>query len=42
MLNFMRHFRESAIAVVKEFGMAEGNLVTKNACSGVKEYATDM
>ena len=37
-----RHSRESAIAVVKEFGMAEGNFVTKNALSVVKEIATEM
>ena len=37
-----RHSRESAIAVGKEFGMAEGNFVTKNARSEVKEFATKM
>ena len=34
--------RESAIAVRKEFGMAEGNLVTKNARSEVTKFATEM
>ena len=37
-----RHSKKSAIAVVKEFGMAEGNFVTKNARSEVKEFATEM
>ena len=37
-----RHSRESAIAVGKEFGMAEGNFVTKNARSEVKEFAIKM
>ena len=37
-----RHSRESAIAVGKEFGMAESNFVTKNARSEVKEFATEM
>ena len=37
-----RHSRERAIAVVKEFGMAEGNFVTTNVRSGVKEFATEM
>ena len=37
-----RHSRESAIAVGKEFGMAEGNFVTKNARSEVKEFTTKM
>ena len=37
-----RHSKESAIAVGKEFGMAESNFVTKNARSEVKEFATEM
>ena len=37
-----RHFKESAIAVVKEFGMAEGNFTTNNARSDVKEFAIEM
>ena len=35
-------FQKSAVAVGKEFGMAEGNFVTKNARSEVKEFATEM
>ena len=35
-------FQKSAVAVGKEFGIAEGNLVTKNARSKVKEFATEM
>ena len=35
-------FQKSAIAVGKEFGMAEGNFVTKNGRSEVKELATEM
>ena len=35
-------FQKSAVAVGKEFGMAEGNLVKKNARSEVKELATEM
>ena len=37
-----RHSRESAIAIMKEFRMAEGNFVTKNARSEVKIFATEM
>ena len=37
-----RHSKKSAVAVGKEFGMAEGNFVTKNARSEVKEFATEM
>ena len=37
-----RHSKESTIAVGKEYGMAEGNFVTKNARSEVKEFATEM
>ncbi len=33
-----RNSRKSAVAVGKEFGMAEGNFVTKNARFGRKEY----
>ena len=35
-------FQKNVIAVLKEVGMAEGNFVTKNARSVVKEFATEM
>ena len=34
-----RHSKKSAVAVGKEFRIAEGNFVTKNARSEVKEFA---
>ena len=37
-----RHSKQSAIAVGKEFGMAESNFFTKNARSEVKEFATKI
>ena len=37
-----RHSKESNVAVGKEFGMAEGNFITKNARSEVKKFATKI
>ena len=37
-----RNSRKSAVAFGKEFRMANSNFVTKNALSGVKEFATGM
>ena len=34
-------FQKSAISVVKKFEMAEGNFITNNARSVVKEFATE-
>ena len=35
-------FQKSAVAVGKEFGIAEGDFVMKKACFEVKEFATEM
>lgn len=35
-------FQKSAVAVGKEFGMAEGKLCHEIACCEVKEFATKM
>ena len=37
-----RHSRKSAVAVGKEFGMAEGNFITKNARPGLKEVMSGI
>lgn len=37
-----QYSRESAIAVGKEFGMAEDNFVMKSVRSEVKKFATEM
>ena len=37
-----RHSRETAIAIGKEFEMADGNFVTKYARSVVNKFASEM